>query len=632
MKQAQNRRRTVAGLVVLGLLGLVPITAALTRTGAEAAASAPGDGSMSATAGASCWGIKQQHPDSADGSYWLLTASMDRPEQFHCDMTSDGGGWVLVARGREGWSFNPAGQRAAAAVRDTVDGPEAFAPAALGTETIDQLLDHANLAAAPDGIRLERSLNTSGSTRQDYRLYPTARGWTWNLAAGQLLDRVVIDGSTFRGSNTADTSAAVVGQKVNQLSGTNNQRRLVTTATADHNNVQGFSFGRLNGGSSAANNHLWTYAGEQTPIPFTRVWLRPQIANDAAGFTAIPTAGFPAETKPLALKNRSEVAPWGVVGVDHTNETMVTPWNNNVSILKVFGDRVYLGGRFTGVQQGPGSTPIPQPSLAAFDLEGNWISTFRPTFDGRVWDLTMTADGKLIVGGDFLSVDGTSGTSGLAALDPATGAVIPSWNGSVTRNGDRPIVRGLDSDGDYVYVTGRFNRATGGTATNIGVPNTVSLRINDAQPGRWRPVVHASAARVRASADGSRVYMGGFFNGVNNDTNHGFYAITNRTNGSPVPGIGAYQPSTGSRPNNWYQQAVAEVDDRILVGGAEHTLQMYDHDRTTLLNSHITKQGGDFQAIEVIDGEVYAACHCINWNYSGTNNWNAPSGYRAVDP
>lgn len=632
MKQRRNRRWTVAALVVLGMLGLVPVTAALTRTAAEAETTAPGDGSTSATAGASCWGIKQQLPASTDGTYWLLTAAMDRPDQFHCDMSTAGGGWVLVARGRDGWSFNPAGQGTAANVRENVDGPAAFAPAALGTETIDQLVDHANLAAAPDGIRLERSLDASGSKRQDYRLHSPARGWTWSFAAGQLLDRAVIDGTTYQGSNTADTSTTAVGQKSNQLNGINDARRLVTKPTTDHNNVQGFSFGRVNGGSSAADNHLWTYAGERNPLPFTRVWLRPQIANDAAGFTAIPAAGYPAETKPLALKDRSELAPWGVVGIDHTNEAMVSPWKNNVSTLKVYGDRVYVGGRFTGVQQGPGAAPVAQRSLAAFDLDGNWISSFRPAFEGRVSAMTMTPDGKLIVGGDFLNVDGVSGTSGLVALDPATGAVDPTWNGSVTRNGERPAVRALEADSDYVYVGGRFNRATGGTATDIGVPNTVSLRVSDAQPGRWRPVIHASAVALRASADGSRVYMGGFFNAVDGDTNHGFYAVTNRTDGTPAANIGAYQPSEGSRADNWYQQAVAEVGDRILVGGAEHTLQMYDHDRTTLLNSHITKQGGDFQAIEVFDGEVYASCHCMNWNYSGTNSWSNPSGYRAVDP
>ena len=61
----------------------------------------------------------------------------------------------------------------------------------------------------------ERALNSAGTTRQDYRIYPAgSRGWTWSFPAGQLLDHVRIDGTTFNGSNTQDTSASVNGQTV----------------------------------------------------------------------------------------------------------------------------------------------------------------------------------------------------------------------------------------------------------------------------------------------------------------------------------------------------------------------------------------------------------------------------------
>ncbi|HEX2577166.1 MAG TPA: fibrinogen-like YCDxxxxGGGW domain-containing protein, partial [Aquihabitans sp.] len=619
------------GIAFLALLAVVPVTAAISSDGADAAGAAPGDGTTSATAGASCWGIKQQHPASASGTYWLLTKSMDRPAQFACDMASAGGGWVLVARGRNGWNFNPNGQGSPATVAATIDGPAAFAPAALSTETIDDLIDHGDLAALPDGIRLARATNTAGTARQDYRLFTTGRKWTWNLAAGQLLNRVVIDGATFNGSNTRDTSTAQQGQVANQLAGVNDLRRLYTAPQATKGNVQGFGMGG-GGGSTAAGSYTWAAGGEGAPLGFTQVWLRPRIANDAAGFTPIPAGGFAAEAKPNALKNRSELAPWGVVGIDHTNEAVVSPWKNNVSILKVYGDRVYVGGRFTGVQQGPGATPIAQRSLAVFDLDGNWIPSFRPTFAGRVWDMTLTDDGKLVVAGDFTSVNGLPNTSGLVALDPTSGAVITSWKGSVSRSSGSMVVRAVDSRGPWIYAAGRFNSVTGGTATNVAVPNSVNLSTATGQPGSWRPVIHASAARLRVSASGDRVYLGGWFNSVNADPNHGFHAIVNPTTGAPIAGMGPYQPAEGSRVGNWYQQAVAETGDKVLVGGAEHTLQMYDRNRTTLLNSHITRAGGDFQAIEVIDGYVYASCHCMNWTYSGTNSWTNPRGYRAVDP
>ena len=107
----------------------------------QAGAAVAGDGTTSETAGASCWGIKQQYPGSADGIYWLNTAALERPQQFWCDMTTDGGGWVLVGRGRDGWSFNPGGQGSPSTVRSAVDGPSAFAPAALSTETVSALPD-----------------------------------------------------------------------------------------------------------------------------------------------------------------------------------------------------------------------------------------------------------------------------------------------------------------------------------------------------------------------------------------------------------------------------------------------------------------------------------------------------------
>jgi hypothetical protein len=43
----------------------------------QAGAAVLGDGTSAETAGASCWGIKQQVPSSPDGLYWLQTPNVN---------------------------------------------------------------------------------------------------------------------------------------------------------------------------------------------------------------------------------------------------------------------------------------------------------------------------------------------------------------------------------------------------------------------------------------------------------------------------------------------------------------------------------------------------------------------------
>jgi hypothetical protein len=631
MRLHQPKKRTMVGAVALALLVAIPVVNSVRTRSASAADALPGDGTTSATAGASCWGVKQQFPASADGIYWLNTAALERPQQFHCDMTTDGGGWVLVGRGRNGWSFNPLGQGSAATVRTTVDGTAAFAPAALDTTTIGALLNGTTVDTLTDGIRLERATTSTGSPRQDYRLFPQYRAWTWSFAAGQLLQKAVIDGTTYSGSNTANTSSSAYGQTTNALSGVTGTRQLFTTKWTGHAGSQGFSFGSgVKGGSNSASNYLWTSASEGSPLPFTRVWIRPRIANDAAGFTPLPAAGLPAEPLPAVLNSKSQSAPWGVVGLDHTDEPTIEPYNTNVLAVKTAGDRTFVGGRFTGVQNGPAASPVAQGALAAFDLDGNWISSFRPVVNGRVWNMVTTPDGKLIIAGDFTSVNGAPNTAGLAALDPATGEVISTWKANVARStGGRPLVRGLAVKGTTLYAAGTFNRVTAGTWAPITVTNAVSLSTTNGNPGTWRPRPTASTVDLRVTADGYRVLMAGYFANVNGDTNAGYFAVTDAATGNPTPGIGSWTPSTGS--NAKYQQAVLALGDgRMVVGGSEHDNQLWNADRTQLIDSTITKQGGDTQALETFDGKIYLGCHCGDWLYQGTNTYSSPSGFRSI--
>lgn len=628
-----RRRRALAAVVAVAAVAVMPLAGPFAASPAGAATSS-GDGTTPATAGASCWGIKQAFPASPSGTYWLLTPAMDRPAAFACDMVTDGGGWALVARGRNGWTFQPNGQGSPSTVRTTISGPGAFVPAALGATSIDELVNRADVAALPDGIRVERSTNSDGSTRQEMRLFPKFHTWNWSWPSGQPLNGLSIDGTYYAGSNTKDTyDAGVFGQTGNQLAGQQGDRRLFTFGWSGNGYYQGFTFGAgMPGGSSSSTDHLWKYGSSSYPMPFTRVWVRPQVPNSIA-FPAVPAGGLPAAPKAPGLKDRSEFAGWGVLGNDHTGEAArVEPYNTNVLAVEATPSRVFVGGRFTGVRAGPTGGVFDQKSLAAFDLDGNWISTFRPTFVGRVFDILLTSDNKLLVAGDFTSVNGNTDASGLVALDPNTGAVLPGWKARARRSDGTPFrVRTIDQRGPWIYAAGNFNQVTGGTWNPIIVSHAISVSLANGTPGSWRPrLAGGSGVNLEVNQAGTRVLLAGTFTSVNANTAQRSFAITEIGTGADTPGIGAWIPPGGSNGYD-YQQAVADMGDRMVVGGSQHDIQLWNPNRTTLLDAAITRQGGDTQSIDMLGGYAYIGCHCGDAVYQGTNEFVTPSGFRSVD-
>lgn len=600
-------------LVGVGSAMAVPLQAP-----SAAAATPPADGRSSQTAAASCWSIKQDVPSSPDGVYWLQTPRLVAPQQFYCDMTTDGGGWVLVGRGREGWKWSDRGQGSPSSVRSTPSGPGAFAPAALSSEVVDGLLGGGRPDALADGVRVRRATNTDGTAWQEMRLRPESRDdWSWGMGGGLRLTGVGVDGTSYTGAyNTQNWGVDTA------------YRRLVTNEIAAHNYRAGWSFGSSVAGVNTSTSHLWTYGTENSAVPFSQVFLRPKISSSTTTYPSIPSQGVAAQAQRSLMRSQNSAAtPWGVTGIYGAPGEL----NMEVHALAYIGQTLYVGGGFAYVQKGPNPTAaekVQQSYLAAFDLRsGEWISGFRPKLDGMVWDLQATADGKLIVGGEFTNVNGTAGTTALAALDPQTGGVLPGWRADVTypnTSGLRAQVRALDVQDGWLYVGGRFTRVAGGSSsTPITVSRAARVRVSDGAPdGGWKPHFDGSVIELDASERGDRVYFSGYFNNVNYTASANIGVVTTAAGAALTPGLAKWQPAIGS--GKTYQQTIREVGNSVWQGGSEHSLQRYSRDTYAAQNFNITRAGGDFQAMTVVDGVVYAACHCGGFIYSGTNNFTNP--------
>ncbi len=617
VRNRRGRRRFVAlgaaaTIVAAGLVAAAGITPAAAATPAR-------DGSSSTLAAPSCWAIKQLSPSSPSGVYWLQTATLVDPEQFYCDQTTDGGGWVLVGRGRDGWNFGPTGQGSVVALRTTPSGTGAFAPATLPTDTIDGLLDGTRVDALTDGVRIVRSTNSTGTVVQEARFNESNRAtWSWAVSGGILFSNYIVNGTTT--NRSGNTQSFTMDQYNNAL---------VSASASGHNYRMGFGFGSNIRGTNSATTYLWSNTTEGNALPFTQVWLRPKLTSTA--FAPIPSGGLGASTvRDMVSDQTSLNTPWGVTGVHGSGELHMP-----VETFAQIGNVMYVGGDFVNVQKGANPSvneKVAQPYLAAFNATtGEWISTFRPTLNGIVWDLQALPNGDLAVGGEFTTVNGQSAPA-LAIVDGTSGLTATDFSASVSLT-DATVsapaqVKAMDLQGNYLYLGGRFNRVSGGVSqplSNVIVGRVARVSVADGRPdGTWKPNFDGTVVELDASDQGDRVYAVGYFSHVNGASSANEATISTGGNGDLVPGIGHWTPSTGSGTAT-YQQAIRETNDGyVWQGGSEHILEQFDRASYTMKSSFITKSGGDIQTIGAVNGVVYASCHCNNDIYSGTINYSNP--------
>jgi hypothetical protein len=611
--------RTLGPVMVLAILAMqAPSQAAATRTA---------DGLTQATAAGSCWEIKLNNPSATDGVYWLVTPKLQAPQQFYCDQTSNGGGWVLVGRGRQGWKNNYDGLGTPAQVRDTPTGTAAFAPAQLPAKTIDGLLNGTNVSSLTDGIRLRRAGDRTGSSWQEVRFKMANRDrWAWTFGAQHTVGAYTFSGV---GGNANGSGGQTVSFGTDQLS-----HRVNTQALEAQGFLWGFSYGttsnsQLNG-TNDPSSYIWSATNNTSAgRPFTQMFIRPQVKRGDMFTTAVPDSGTAKQEQRALPDSNATKTVWGVNGLADGIDSEL---HTEVQGFAQVGTTMFVGGNFKYVQQDAiGTNQVAQSDLAGFDVNtGEFIPSFNPVFDGQVKAVEALPDGRLAVGGEFTTVNGVS-QPGLAFLDATTGALSGTQVHVERRNGaGAPFVRGLDAFNGYLYVAGAFTHLVSSTTTASDW-NGGRVNLSTGKPDTsWNPLINGTSVGVNASPQNDRVYFAGYFTGAQNVEAEKVTAFKPTAGAAlAMPG---WQPyfSTSNTAAQW-QLDVQEVGNRFYYGGSQHLLAGYD--RTTLQRKSgtLTLSGGDIQTITANSDTVFAGCHCGDYAYQDAYTYPTPTGFTEGD-
>ncbi len=535
-------------------------------------------------------------------------------------MTTAGGGWVLIGRGRQDWTFDWAGQGTSAAVRGITNGPGAFAPAALPSTRVNALLNGRSVESLTDGIRLRRATDTNGTGWQEIQLHTASmRAFTWEFNGGQPLKSVQFNSApTKQVGPTGDWRK----QSTYNLALDNTYRRVFTGPVAYNHNRAGFTYGRTVRGSTSPKSYMWSQHNNGLyAVPFTQVFLRPKISDANVGFAPIRSTGTAAATIARIPSSIPQTMTWGVRGVQIDSTDPDPLGQSPVYGLAQIGNTMYVGGKFHWVEHHNTGGLVNQPWLAAFDMNtGAWQPGFHPSLDGAVFDLKSTPDGRLIVGGNFTNVNGVTDTAGLAILDPTTGAPTPGWSATVANSrfgSTRPYVRTIEVNGNDIYIGGSFSKITGGPgATMVAVGGVGRVSLTDGTPDtNWRVYTDGTPMDLASSANPGQIHLAGFFKNVGttnaNMTSNIAIVTLNTSDGAVVP-----LPA----PHFWGgldQYAVTEYNGAIFHGGQQKWLARYDAGFNFTRGVQMWPHG-DIQALEVVDGVLFGGCHC--------------NGFSIVDP
>ncbi len=263
------------------------------------------------------------------------------------------------------------------------------------------------------------------------------------------------------------------------------------------------------------------------------------------------------------------------VKADGTLDTSFNPNpNGQVNTILVQPDgKILIGGVFTALQPNGDGSPTVRNHLARLNADATVDASFDPNANDQVNAMVLQSDGKIIVGGSFVTLQ----PNGAAAVTPASRLSRLNADGTIdttytaTAN-DHVVTLVAQADGKLL-VGGLFTLLQGVTRNHIGRLNTDGTIDAGFDPNANGPVL-----TIKVQADGN-ILMGGSFSLVGGWNRLGVNRV--------LPG-GGNDPGFDVSVNGGINSIVVLPSGQFLIAGGFSSVAGVTRNNLARLNSNAT--------------------------------------------
>jgi uncharacterized delta-60 repeat protein len=247
--------------------------------------------------------------------------------------------------------------------------------------------------------------------------------------------------------------------------------------------------------------------------------------------------------------------------------------------------RILLGGAFTSVNNSSSRS-----HFGRLFADGSLDTTFFNTgsgVSGNVWCLTVQTDGRIVIGGDFTSVNGT--TRNRVVRLNANGTVDASF--APTNNFSSSVLAVAAQSDNKVIVGGSFYGYSPAYGARLNADGTVD--------SSFTAVLYGGAVNAIAIQSDGNIVIGGAFSQVNGAS---CYALARLNADGSLDNTFQYGLSSAYSPVRCLQ---IQTDGKILIGGDFTSVKNMTRPYLARLNSNGTLDTG-FVSSPGANSSVYA--------------------------